>query len=858
MKKEKKTSPSRSPVHIPQSKSSSLGIQKKPTKMNLETKFNKNNMIVAVRSRPLSKRELDFSNISTITISNREVVTVMDPLEYNYSSEGQMYLNEEKQMTITKSKEHQFAFDFAFDEKASQEEVYHYTTEMLLKNVIDGFNATVLAYGATGSGKTYTMVGNGEQPGVMIRSISDLFTLVDKERKKKNYNIQISYIEVYNEQLKDLLCDSNGETLSIRHDPNKGIVLMGAEFKTVTNANDAFKLLISGNKRRREEPTVHNENSSRSHAILQINLEIKDNGIENEITFGKFILVDLAGSEKITTASKQSSESGSINRSLLALANCINMLVSQNKANFIPWRDSKLTRILKDSLSGNSRIVMIAAVSPSIMTIEETLYTLQYANRAKNLKIKLTKNVIEQKPQISKYEEIIKTLRTEINDIKGELIEKEKAAAITTNNLPTVNTNETKDIDGYQNEIINHFQEEIKTRKEIIDKEREIENIKNEIAQNEYELNNPSNSPQSKNATILTQLIAAKKSEIEKIKSGLTNLYTHQGNLITKRKDYQKFISKMANMQNSNYNTKSLINIYKYYIALLENMTSEHRKYVNLSEIRRKDQTIEILSRQLDYRDKYILNAGREIQKVNGVIKYQNDKFLSADEIELNPYKLPVIKVVPDLENSKLMKTSFNLTGKNNFNININTNSSTINPNSNTKRYYNIGKIQNPKILNQITLTPKVVSTHRQYQEELIPLIQTKNPNKFLNKFQRLRDFRAKHLNNIALPNALATSNESYPIVYNRFNNYRSNRNLNIVDPTRNYPIRGRYGSAFQRTNNSHDRTNSNSLNRSYDPNLTTNTSRLENEVQKKVKTILAKDFIGRYKRSPYLRNWDN
>ena len=114
MKKEKTQSPSPNTQHVPKAKNSSLSIlQKKPSRINLETKFNKNNMIVAIRSRPLSKRELDFSNISTIKISNREVVSVMDPLEYNYSSEGTMYINEEKQMTITKSKEHQFAFDFA-------------------------------------------------------------------------------------------------------------------------------------------------------------------------------------------------------------------------------------------------------------------------------------------------------------------------------------------------------------------------------------------------------------------------------------------------------------------------------------------------------------------------------------------------------------------------------------------------------------------------------------------------------------------------------------------------------------------------------------------------------------------------
>lgn len=219
-------------------------IQRKQSRQNIETKFNKKNMIVAVRSRPLSQRELEFSNFDIVKIFNREVVSVINPLEYTYNAESNKYVNDDKQMEITKSKEHQFAFDFAFDEKATQEEVYKYTTEYLLKNVLDGFNATVFAYGSTGSGKTYTMVGNGENPGLMIRTISDLFTLIEKE-KKKAYIIQISYIEVYNETLKDLLIDKNNEKdIDIRNDPQKGVSLIGATIVNVTNANDAFKLLM--------------------------------------------------------------------------------------------------------------------------------------------------------------------------------------------------------------------------------------------------------------------------------------------------------------------------------------------------------------------------------------------------------------------------------------------------------------------------------------------------------------------------------------------------------------------------------------------------------------------------------------
>ena len=149
------------------------------------------------------------------------------------------------------------------------------------------------------------MVGNGENPGIMIRSINDLFNELNNINKL--YNVEISYVEIYNEQLKDLLDYNNDKFVDIRYDNNKGICLIGANFIKVNSANDAFKLLVTGNKNRSESSNYLNENSYRSHAILQINIKCEDNdnlNYFNKITFGKFILVDLAGSEKININTK--------------------------------------------------------------------------------------------------------------------------------------------------------------------------------------------------------------------------------------------------------------------------------------------------------------------------------------------------------------------------------------------------------------------------------------------------------------------------------------------------------------------------------------------------------------------------
>lgn len=199
----------------------------------IEKKFKKENMVVAVRVRPLNNREIEFSNLETTQISGREVVTVLDPIEYKGGEEAGR----------SRVREQQYAFDFAFNKNAQQEEVYMYTTQFLLQGVLEGFNATVFAYGATGAGKTYTMVGNGDNPGVMVRSLSDLFNLVEKQ-VDKDFKIQISYLEVYNETLRDLLMDGQSEEVEIREDPNKGVFLVGQREVPVLNATDVFRLLM--------------------------------------------------------------------------------------------------------------------------------------------------------------------------------------------------------------------------------------------------------------------------------------------------------------------------------------------------------------------------------------------------------------------------------------------------------------------------------------------------------------------------------------------------------------------------------------------------------------------------------------
>jgi kinesin family protein 18/19 len=375
----------------------------------------KANILVVVRCRPLSKKESELSDIETVKIVNDKVVFLLDPSEMKG-------INTEEN-PLHRSKEQQYAFDYAFNKNSQQADVYESSAKFLIPGILEGYNATVFAYGATGAGKTHTMLGSDMDPGIMVRTLADLFASINNISDSK-FKVRLNYVEIYNETLRDLL--NNGATLELREDPNKGCTLAGVNDVEVADSREVFKLLMKGNKLRTTESTNVNETSSRSHAVLQITIENRKNNT-TEASSARLILVDLAGSER-ASATKNTGirllEGANINKSLLALGNCINALVDISNGigkNFIPWRDSKLTRILKDSLLGNSRIVMIANISPSIFSMEDTTNTLKYANRSKNIKSNIKRNVLDVDYHLGNYDNIITSLKSEVDDLRHQL-----------------------------------------------------------------------------------------------------------------------------------------------------------------------------------------------------------------------------------------------------------------------------------------------------------------------------------------------------------------------------------------------------------------------------------------------------
>eukprot|EP01059_Diplonema_ambulator_P013158 TRINITY_DN23682_c0_g1_i1.p1 TRINITY_DN23682_c0_g1~~TRINITY_DN23682_c0_g1_i1.p1 ORF type:complete len:569 (+),score=146.90 TRINITY_DN23682_c0_g1_i1:50-1756(+) len=292
-----------------------------------------------------------------------------------------------------------YTFDRVFDSSATNDEVYSFTVKPLLQGLLDGYNATCFAYGMTGAGKTFTMMGTDRVKGLCYMAVEDLFPLIEECGGESA--VHASYLEIYNEKVKDLLSKDGDRRHDIIEDPQKGVVVTDLAEYLVTNLQDLHTLMALGCEKRTRASTASNVVSSRSHAILLITVRHQSGECERVLTMGKLALIDLAGSERGSGDNPRGvrmQEGANINRSLLALGNCITILGSGKERKHVPYRDSKLTRLLRDSLGGNTRTVMIGNTSPSSTCYEEMISTLKYATRARNISRTVTRNAITVDP----------------------------------------------------------------------------------------------------------------------------------------------------------------------------------------------------------------------------------------------------------------------------------------------------------------------------------------------------------------------------------------------------------------------------------------------------------------------------
>ncbi|XP_059624512.1 kinesin-like protein KIN-8B isoform X2 [Cornus florida] len=330
------------------------------------------------------------------------------------------------------------------------------------------------------------MVGTKDDPGLMVLSLHMIFDLIKKDKCSNEFEVTCSYLEVYNEVIYDLLEKSSGH-LDLREDPEKGIIVAGLKCIKVRSADKILELLNLGNSRRKTESTEVNETSSRSHAVLEITVTRKQRSkYRNQITKGKLALVDLAGSERASetnSGGQKLRDGANINRSLLALANCINALGKQQKKGlaYVPYRNSKLTRILKDGLSGNSQTVMIATISPADNQYHHTVNTLKYADRAKEIKTHIQKNIGTIDIHVSDYQRMIDSLQVEVFQLKKELAEKESQLSA----KPAENAvdNELSGLNVLSQETSENVQERINLQKALFELEETNTRNRTELQQ---------------------------------------------------------------------------------------------------------------------------------------------------------------------------------------------------------------------------------------------------------------------------------------------------------------------------------------------------------------------------------------
>ncbi|KAI8975404.1 P-loop containing nucleoside triphosphate hydrolase protein, partial [Mycotypha africana] len=338
------------------------------------------------------------------------------------------YIPNEPQIFIGQNRS--FTFDSVYPSKSTQQEIYNFSVTPLLEQYMEGKNATVLAYGQTGSGKSYSMgmtvepCVNLEEQGIVPRFVNALFDRISSmksttelglttstKEEARECQVSVTFLELYNEDLRDLLVLPNGSNdslndsqqtdnhLSIREDIDGNIYCPGIKEEKVESAEDVLRLLRKGLQQRTTGTTEMNESSSRSHAIFTVVLKQKLNN--RTLNMSKFHFVDLAGSERLKrtlAVGDRQKEGISINGELLALGKVISALGDNSRRRMtgqqqhIPYRDSKLTRLLQDSLGGNSCTLMLACISPASLDYAETLNTLKYANRARNIENRVAIN----------------------------------------------------------------------------------------------------------------------------------------------------------------------------------------------------------------------------------------------------------------------------------------------------------------------------------------------------------------------------------------------------------------------------------------------------------------------------------
>eukprot|EP00931_Biecheleriopsis_adriatica_P016452 TRINITY_DN12111_c0_g1_i3.p1 TRINITY_DN12111_c0_g1~~TRINITY_DN12111_c0_g1_i3.p1 ORF type:complete len:869 (-),score=183.58 TRINITY_DN12111_c0_g1_i3:177-2783(-) len=564
---------------------------------------------VAVRCRPLSGGERSNMVHDICRVMDHGLVILLDP----GAAASNDYLRQDK------TKEKRFAFDQAFGPDVNNEQLFEVTTKPLIDCLLQGYNTSVFAYGSTGAGKTFTMIGTSQEPGIMSHTVEALFTGA-AGTQGSSLTIHCSFVEVYNENLRDLgSADGKDSILDLREDPVSGISVAGVTEIQTESVQEVMELLQLGNQRRTTEPTAMNVTSSRSHAVLQARVERREAGDPMAGTLvGRLSMIDLAGSERASQTNNSGIrllEGANINRSLLALGNCINALASGSP--FVPFRDSKLTRLLKDSLGGNCRTVMVANVSPSHLSYEDTLNTLKYANRAKNIRVTAKQNLLHPDTQVSQLEQAISDLQSEVALLKGKLMQRTAPNAQVQDSAEAdddVDESELKEAsENWKLEVIKNLESRTSVQRSLIEVERALVEWKAQLQQaKEVIVHWSPLSPGSPSRRLSTQ-----PRNLEEWKDHVSQIEEHIRENIETRKSLSERLkqNKMAGKELQAQLPRRVLNedlraflelVQRVQVLEVERLELDHFWQIHRCQLEERDQEIAMLREQLRLRNSHI------------------------------------------------------------------------------------------------------------------------------------------------------------------------------------------------------------------------------------------------------------
>ncbi|CAD8146595.1 unnamed protein product [Paramecium pentaurelia] len=560
------------------------------------------NIKVAIRIRPFNKRELETSDKCTLKVIDQETLVAIPPVEAE-----------------TKQGKKTYKFNWIFDKIASQKDIFEKTLEYQVLSLLDGINVTLFSYGASGTGKTHTLMKLNEDYGLLIRALNQIFQTI--HNKKRKIQIKFSYLEFQQEQLYDLLNNTNSN-LDIRDDVEKGVIINGMREIDIASTQEVINLIQYGKRQK----------STKQHEILIFTNYIQDIiGQNNEIQVSKFIVADLAWFDK----------SGQKSASLQVLNDCISLLSeAQNKKiqPFIPYRNSKLTKILKDSFGGNSKTLIIGCISPSIMNYEESIQTLEYCSLATGIYNQGSIKNLQQSTHQDDFKQVYDQLINENVELKKLLNNK-------SNQKPINNDKEQTKL--YEENILEHFNNEQDINQSIFKYQWEIEQIKFTVNENQENLQRIDGIDR-KAADSLRYQIEQDQKQLHNYQEQLIKFQKQASNFIIQRRALEENVNQ-SNLQNS-YKLY-LINLIEKHILRLEVYEIKLKEQINELHRQQHERIMAIQRSQINLRDRIIADQRKHIiqhGKNQSVQHYSQidttTEVIDGTKAKLKHYPLPKVK----------------------------------------------------------------------------------------------------------------------------------------------------------------------------------------------------------------------